>query len=310
MTIDNIRSSLLLFARSSGFELQLIRVSSIRHKTVYANCSVKLTPTGALDAFVKELIKSYTEGEASKLAKYTSVTEYDGTAEQTIIYSLASTNQLVADEYSLLIQSMAEPETEAKVVDFKADAYVISGTIDDDEGNEIAIKLFSMQKPVSRMKNRFWLSGNTFKKIEEPVLNMRMSIDVLMIDKEIFFFNMSGENLFNMERSYKALCTACSQDVVDSALITNSDVFKSVAASGANPRRFVSFDKERLEKLKDADMRKKMAAKFKIDLNDADLFMTEDKATAEKLIKLLCKKGMVDPFGEEPVEVSGARLWQ
>lgn len=310
MTLDQIKKTLLLFASAGGFELQLVRISSAHNATCYANCCVRLTPANALSDFIKELVRAYIDGKDAKLKKYTSVSEYDGTAEQTIIYSLPSESQLIETEYRALIQSIATPEAEAKVVEFKADAYVIFGCIENEDGTEIPVKIFSMQKPVSRLKNRFGLSNDTFKRIDEPVLNMRPAIDVLVVDKEVFFFNMSGENLFKMERSHKALSAAYAQDIVDCGIITDDSTFKTIAASGANPRRFVSFDKNRLEQLKHIDMRRTMAAKFKISLDDDGFIKTDSKESAEKLIKLLCKKGMVDPFEDKPVEVSGARTWQ
>ena len=51
-----------------------------------------------------------------------------------------------------------------------------------------------------------------------------------------------------------------------------------------------------------------MGRKFDIRLKDGK-FDTADKNTSEKVIKLLCKKGMLDPFEDSPVEVSSAIAW-
>ena len=51
-----------------------------------------------------------------------------------------------------------------------------------------------------------------------------------------------------------------------------------------------------------------MADQFSIPLN-GDMFDTTKNGASEKLVKLLCSKGMVDPFEDTPVEVPSAKRW-
>ena len=39
-------------------------------------------------------------------------------------------------------------------------------------------------------------------------------------------------------------------------------------------------------------------------------FDTTQNGVSEKLVKLLCNKGMVDPFDDLPMEVSSPRKWE
>ena len=52
-----------------------------------------------------------------------------------------------------------------------------------------------------------------------------------------------------------------------------------------------------------------MAKKFEIPLV-GNRFDTSVDGVSEKIVKLLCKKGMVDPFEDLPVEVAGAKKWE
>lgn len=81
-----------------------------------------------------------------------------------------------------------------------------------------------------------------------------------------------------------------------------------IAGHGHNPRKFVSFNDEHLEKLKKASNRKKVAEKFNISL-DGNKFDTTKSDTSDKLVKLLCDRGMVDPFDDNPMEVAGSKKW-
>ena len=81
--------------------------------------------------------------------------------------------------------------------------------------------------------------------------------------------------------------------------------------SGHNPRRFVSFNEERLTALKKKAKRTSIAAKFSIPLDPASgKFDTTVEGASEKIVKLLCNKGMLDPFDNDAVEVDGARQWK
>ena len=46
-----------------------------------------------------------------------------------------------------------------------------------------------------------------------------------------------------------------------------------------------------------------------MDLTDDNLIDTTAEGVAEKLVKLLCKKGMIDPFEDAPVEVPSVSKW-
>lgn len=64
-----------------------------------------------------------------------------------------------------------------------------------------------------------------------------------------------------------------------------------------------------LQKLKNASNRRKMSKKFNIPL-DGDKFDMSQPSATDKLVKLLCDRGMVDPFDDNPMEVSNSRKWE
>ena len=55
---------------------------------------------------------------------------------------------------------------------------------------------------------------------------------------------------------------------------------------------------------------RRLHQKFKIKLTDnRNLFEASEEGVPDKIVKLLCQKGMVDPFDDSPMEVSGTRKW-
>ena len=66
------------------------------------------------------------------------------------------------------------------------------------------------------------------------------------------------------------------------------------------------FQHYHLQKLKNANSRKKMSKKFNI-LLDGDKFDMSQPGAADKLVKLLCDRGIVDTFDDNPMEVSSSK---
>ena len=178
--------------------------------------------------------------------------------------------------------------------------------------DSIPIKLISMQSPITKLRQKFQLlhASGKFSQIKDPILTLRTSVDVVMIGDTIYFLTLAGENLFNMARAYKAVCHDAVTEVEAAGIISNTDSFRKIAESGHNPRQFVSFDKSRLTALKKIKTRKAMAKRFSIPLDAENRFDTTADGASDKIVKLLCNKGMVDPFKNVAVEVSGAKQWQ
>ena len=61
--------------------------------------------------------------------------------------------------------------------------------------------------------------------------------------------------------------------------------------------------------LSSPETRTEKANLFQLQVDNNGKINTSDKKNAERLIKVLCKKGMYDPFEEVPVEVPTSRKW-
>ena len=166
-----------------------------------------------------------------------------------------------------------------------------------------------MQKPLTFLKNKFSLgTGDSFKEVTDPILTLRKTIDVAIIGETVYLFNLSGEKLFNMERSYKALCTVEVETISKCNFLTDVEAFKTAATQGRNPRRFVAYNQAHFDALKDVKRRHELAEKFKIPMQ-GDNIATEKPEDVEKLVKFLCNKAMLDPCDASPMEVSATKPW-
>ncbi len=309
MSINLIESIFENIENCENLSLQILKITnSKKNGTIYKGREIILKPDEKLSSFVKEISQIYLGKNNKSLNSYENCIEYDGTTNNKTIYKLNSDDELIKNEYEALLKAISNPDTEINPFELKCQAYLIQGVVHVNNQDK-NIKLISMQNPITSLKNKFFSSKGTFKEITDKVISLKNTLDVIIIDKKIYMMTLSGENLFNMKRAYKGICLKKVKEIEKASIIENFDVFNKIATSGHNPRKFITFNNSHLDKLKDINQRKIIAKKFMISMVN-EKFDGSKIETAEKLVKLLCQRGMLDPFDEEPMEVSGSRKWE
>lgn len=281
---------------------------SKRHGPSYSCRRIELKPSGRLDTLIQDISSEYSDGTKSKLAKYVDVREYDGTCNSTTVYRISENNLDIEIDLDALIQGIADSDSESNPLEMKAQAYVLCGRMSNEKG-EHQIKLVSMNTPITTLQNRFLHDKGKFWEIPDKVLNLRTTMNIVIYDKTVYFLDMSGETLFNMERAYKLKCSEAVDEIEELNIISDPEMFRDTATSGQNPRRFVAFSKSKLQLLRKKKNREKAAKYFRIPLTDEKQFDTSQKVDAENLVKILCGKAMWDVLEEVPVEVDGSKDW-
>lgn len=255
---------------------------------------------------LKDIVQIYTNGEKASL--YNDIEVYNSDTISNVIYKMDITNELIKDTYDLFISALSNPDRESDPTKNKYDCYVLKSSIDEN-GEDIPIKFIFMKNPIKVLKNKFIKLGNKYKEITDKVIGLELSIDMIVYGNIIYFFNNSGEKLFNMERAYKAVCKEKLEKIREMEVVSDIETFMSVANSGHNPKKFISFNKEKLKLLEDKKMKDSISTKFNIPLINGKFDTSNDEAS-KKLIKLLCDKGKIDPFNNKPVEVAGSKEWK
>ena len=309
MSLEIIKSVFKKLSTGTNWSLQLLNIkTSKRIGTGYSSRQITLTPNERLATLINDIAAVYNGNGKKAVTSYRTVREYDGTAAAFTVYRLSSKHDLISEEYATFIQVIADPNNEDDPFEYTS-AYLLKGQLEMD-GENIPIKLISMQNPVTTLKHKFLRKKGAFLELSDKVLSLRPTMDVLVVGETVYFLTLAGENLFNMARSYKAVCHQNVEKVVQADIISGIENFKSIAETGHNPRRFIAFNESRLEDLKKKSIRVDIAKRFSIPLDAAgDKFDATVEGSTEKIIKLLCKRGMIDPFDKTAVEVDGARQW-
>lgn len=258
---------------------------------------------------VQEISDTYINTRKNKLEKYTDVREYDGTCNGTTVYKISEDNPNIKVDLDALFDGIADSDSESNPLEMKAQAYILCGQIEkNDEVHQV--KMISMNTPIATLKNRFLHNAGKFHDISDKVLNLRVTMNVVIYDRTIYFLDMAGETLFNMERAYRIKCIDAVGEIEKMDIVTDSEMFRTTATSGPNPRRFAAFSKSKLQLLSKKKNREKVAKHFGIPLtSDKTHFDTREEKDAESLVKILCGKAMWDILEEVPVEVDGIKDW-
>lgn len=309
MSIDKVKRVLGSLTTCSEWSVQLLKITySKRNGTAYTGKEILFSDKRELASLVDDIEKHYVAEKKGALNAYQGVANYDGSWIGRVIYKLDKNDALISKEYDLLLDALAKPDAEMDPLEFKARAYVMRGIIETEE-EEKPVKLISMKNPVTTLKNKFINLNGAFKEITDDVISLRKTIDVIIVDDTVYMLALAGENLFNMERAYKAVCREKLDNVGSCDIVNDFDSFKKVAAKGHNPRKFQAFNDEFLQQLTTVENRQRIAKKFNIPMIK-DRFDSSCPETSDKLIKILCNRGMVDPFGNDPVEVAGSKKWE
>ena len=249
---------------------------------------------------------------SKKLPHIEQIDEYNGFNGDTILSKISLSSPLIAEQYQKIHTAYESSSDTVNILEFKANAYLFKGKLTVNETEHSIITLTS-RKPFRTLKKAFSpFAQNVFKPITNGVLQLSSIIDILIIDNNLYLFNFSGESILNLEKSYKKKCSKDLEIILSQDIISNSckELFQSTALHGHNPRKFLTFQQDRLNALSQQQMREKISHKFNIPLDErTGEFTFRDENEIEKLIKVLCDKAALDPFDNSPREALNLREW-
>ena len=310
MSKQYLKDVFLEMKECQAWSLQLLQVkNSTRNGTTYISREIEITPNTKIGDYIKSISDYYCSDKG--IEAFSSVDAYTGDIVDHVVYKIKMDNELIKTECDNLITKISDPDRECPITSIKPNSLIIKGAINGKkaDGEDVPVILVFMQKPVSVLSNKFlWTSNGKFHEVEDPVLTLRKTVDVAIVGNYVYLFTLAGENLFNMERTYKAICKARTEEITQCGFLTDSETFKTIANQGRNPRRFVSYNPAHYDALKDVKRRSELAVKFSLPMNGESLD-TSDSQAVEKIIKFLCNKAMLDPCDESPMEVSATKPW-
>ena len=190
MSIQKITDIFQKLNNCSLWSLQLLNITTNKDGVGYSSREIELSPVERLTKLLEDIAETYLKGKKKALSLYQDIREYDGTVNALTIYKMATDNELIATEYNSMLSAVADPDAEGDPFKYTS-AYLIKGVVDLN-GEELPVKMFSMQNPVTTLKNKFAHDKGRFYEISHQVLSLRPTIDVVVIGETVYFLTMAG----------------------------------------------------------------------------------------------------------------------
>lgn len=166
--------------------------------------------------------------------------------------------------------------------------------------------------PFKQLKGSVWtFTGNKYKFTNDRLLVLPSEADALRVDERIFFLTERGARIFESPDDLASRLSKVIDEIVDTGMISDAKRFREFASDVSNLRRLRGFEDgglDRLKLLSGHGEGKKIREKFGLKVDGKKLAVTSEE-DVEKVIKLVCQRGMLNPFDGAPMEVHGASPW-
>lgn len=267
----------------------------------YISHRVSVRPHDEWNAFLVELADL-----SRSLFDSFQVRPYDGTVlDKGDVFEISVHDRKVCRAYEGFVASLAHASVEHKAEELNPNASVVRGL--DECGKDVF--MVSTRSPLMQLKHRFLRADHVYTAITDPVLTLSTKTDVVVIGDKMYFPTIAGAQMFVSESICRNIASERIEEIKQVKYLTGMDHFEDVALKGVNVRRFLGYNEQRVVDLKRVVCREKIANKFGIAMkgNKLDLTNPDD---ADRFIRVVCNRGMLDPFDDKAVEVSSSKSWE
>lgn len=311
MDTTKLMSVFKTLPRGQNWRLSVMSIrGGVNSAPAFMSRLINLDPESAMMDYLKEITSHYIDKKHGWLLPFPEIAPYQGEWSSERIFHLRTDDEKVRETVDLCKNADRGMAFLGNPAEIDVNAFLLHGVIPVDEA-PTDVWLLSTRKPFQRLSRRFsWKKGRkVYKRIDERILTLSVIFDAAIVGKDLFFLSIAGAQVFVCE----TICREIAKRKVEIVknLTTNEARLKEVAQKGFNPRRFLSFDPKRVELLSDSpELAKKVSRLFDIEFDpQAGKFSLRSDEDANRLIKVVCNRGMEDPFTENAVEVAWSAPW-
>lgn len=286
------------------------RLSVVKIKDMPEAHVVQFSSPKEFGNYLTALADVYLGGEEPLINDQTDIVKNDGALHETPVEYLSQDDSFFVSRYDNIIKSLANPsvEGEALCVDPNAIALSWFGNVGVG-GKQVPLHILIKKKPFTVLKNHYFLSGNKFKPLSGSILVLPLKIDLMIVGKNVFLFSDSGATIVNDNVGQKRDAEHKLEVLKDVKFFKGYETLSAIGLKRKNLNLFRVMDEGRIELLKNKQFCERMARRFSIPCSRGVMDVS-DPEDAQRLLKLLCMRGMFDPFKKEAVEVSGSTKWK
>lgn len=232
------------------------------------------------------------------------VQDYDGENTKVTCDKISITNELISEQWTSFFNS-ASAATDKKI-DGNLNGYILAGQPSDESLKPVTF--VKIANPVTKMNTKksvvFTNNNDELDLMSDDVYRLYLTVDFIVFEDNMYTFNHSFEKLFFIEKTMAKVKSAAIEKIIDTNVIANADDFEDYAKRYSSSRTFITLKDERLERIKIPRLRREIADRFNLSLDESDNFRIENAEQASVLIRYLCYKLFVDGETNDLLEAS------
>lgn len=257
-----------------------------------------------------DIIASMCDAFLSIVRKQNRILDYTSQNPKNTTERLDVRGQLMQFSWTSLINHINTSDDTVDLKDISANAFIFVGSYNDSNGTEKNLYLLARKNPIMSFKKRAPIllgKNNTLQKTTEPLVQFGHCFDVLVIDNTLYSINNNFESIFNIEYSYKIVCQKHLAELESADIIDNIDSYKIFATSGQNPKKFITYNSETVEKLKNQKYKDILKKRLHIPVNlTTHKFDLSNPQNAKNFTLAICDKTKNNMFDDGICEVPSA----
>ena len=233
------------------------------------------------------------------------VQDYDGENSKISCDKIEVSNPLITEQWSRFVSSLAVA-SDSKV-DGKVNGYILVGQPLSDEA--IPISFIKFANPIIKLANKRSVVfsatvENELELISDDVYRLYLTVDVIVLNDEMYTFNHSFETPFGLEKTMAKLKQFAIEEIISTGAFADIDEFKALSNQYRSARTFISLNKERVNRIKDPQNRAQIATMLGLTLDGNGSFVVTTAEEASLLLRYLCFKIFQDNETKAVLEAS------
>lgn len=303
MSFQRIESAINTAKLITHWNSLLIEYNHKRSPNEYVCYNINFASTQLLNDIITPMCNAF----LSVVKKQNRILEYTAQNPKNTTEKLDVTNKLMRLSWPSLINHINNSDDSVDLKNISANAFIFAGNYDDTDGNNKNLYLLAQKNPVLSFKKRtpiFSTRNNTIVETAEPLVQFGKCFDVLIVDNTLYSINNNFESIFNIEYSHKIVCQEHLQELDAADIIEDIDSYKTFASSGQNPKKFITYNPQIVEKLKKQKYKDLLKNQLHIPVNPTThKFDLSDPKNARNFTLAICGKAKNNMFDDGVCEV-------
>lgn len=303
MSFEKIESAIKTAKQITHWNFHLIEYNHKKSPNEYVCYNINF----ASAQLINDIIISMCDAFLDVVKNQNRILEYTAQNPKNTTEKLDVTSELMQLSWSSLVEHINNSDDSVDLKDISANAFIFVGNYEDANGKSKNLYLLTQKNPVLSFKKRtpiFSARNNTITETTEPLVQFGKCFNILVVDNILYSINHNFESIFNIEYSHKIVCQKRLQDLETADIVDDIETYKVFASSGQNPKKFITYKPEIVEKLKKQEYKNVLKNRLHIPVNPTtNKFDLSDKKNARNFTLAICDKAKNNMFDDGVCEV-------